>query len=85
MAITGKLPSPDKVLDTGPEGCGGLLMFLLREIRQMQRGQVLEVISYDLGAVEDIPAWCRLQGHTLIATVAEAGRTRFFIRRSGGD
>jgi len=29
-------------------------------------GRVLRLIALDLGAPADIPAWCRLTGHTLL-------------------
>jgi len=77
------LPAPDDVLDTGSEGCGDLIMRLSRRFRALQPGQVIEVISADPGAVEDIPAWCRLQGHQLLHHEAADGRTRFLIRRGG--
>lgn len=80
---TGELPVPDEILDTGIEGCGDLVMTLLRKFKQLTAGQVIEVISRDPGAVEDIPAWCRMRGHTLLCTVSSSGATRFFIRCNG--
>jgi tRNA 2-thiouridine synthesizing protein A len=38
---------------------------LKREIHRIQAGELLEVKALDAGAVRDIPAWCRLTGHTL--------------------
>jgi TusA-related sulfurtransferase len=48
----------------------------------MESGQVLEVRADDPTARLGVPSWCRLSGHTLLATVVEdGGRTRFFLRR----
>ena len=33
----------------------------------LRPGQVLRLVARDPGALEDIPAWCRLTGHTLVA------------------
>jgi len=33
----------------------------------MRVGQVLRLVARDPGALEDIPAWCRLTGHMLVA------------------
>jgi len=32
----------------------------------MRPGEVLRVTALDPGAPEDLPAWCRLTGHTLL-------------------
>ena len=31
-------------------------------------GDILKVICTDPGALNDIPAWCRINGHTVVAT-----------------
>ncbi len=35
---------------------------------ELQRGDILEVICTDPGALNDIPAWCRINGHEVIKT-----------------
>lgn len=69
----------DTVIDGGPLGCGELLVLLHRQMRALPPGAVLEVITADPGAREDLPAWCRLVGHTLLAAQAP----HFFIRKGG--
>ena len=55
-------------------------------IRALPHGTELEVIATDPGTRQDIPAWCRVHGHSLVSqdTVegdAGGGRTyRFRIR-----
>ncbi|MDQ0255276.1 tRNA 2-thiouridine synthesizing protein A [Evansella vedderi] len=72
----------DFVYDAGPIGCGELIMNVFLKMKTLQPGQVMEVISYDLGAVEDIPAWCRMQGHTLLYSQSEGlMKTHFFIKK----
>ena len=50
------------------------LMCPLPVIRTEQRaaglaaGDTLEVICTDHGALQDIPAWCRVNGHELVST-----------------
>jgi len=43
---------------------------------------VLSVLTDDPTAPQDIAAWSRLTGHALVARVAEAGGTRFFLRHA---
>lgn len=50
----------DERLDAGESSCGELLIMVFRAMKRLRAGQVLEVIGYDPGAREDIPAWCRL-------------------------
>jgi tRNA 2-thiouridine synthesizing protein A len=57
----------DEVWDAGDTGCGDLLLGLRMRVARMRAGQVLRLVARDPGAPEDIPAWCRLTGHTLIA------------------
>jgi len=57
-------------------------MNVFMKMKLLSKGQVMEIVSYDLGAVEDIPAWCRMQGHTLLYTEAEGLlQTHFFIKK----
>jgi tRNA 2-thiouridine synthesizing protein A len=35
-------------------------------MKQLQPGQLFRLVALDPGAVEDMPAWCRLTGHSLI-------------------
>jgi tRNA 2-thiouridine synthesizing protein A len=37
-------------------------------VRELNPGDVLTVICTDPGALSDIPAWCRINGHTVLDT-----------------
>jgi tRNA 2-thiouridine synthesizing protein A len=71
----------DMTVDMGQAGCGDLTPLIRGRMRDLQSGQILEVISEEPGAYEGIPAWSRLTGNELIGTVREASRSRFFIRK----
>lgn len=72
----------DVVFDAGPANCGELIMKVYNKMKELEKGQVMEVIAYDLGAVEDIPAWCRMQGHTLLHYEAKGViQTHFYIKK----
>ena len=36
-------------------------------IAQLQQGDVLQVTCSDPGAAQDIPAWSRINGHTIVS------------------
>lgn len=71
----------DVTYDAGPTGCGELIMNLFLTMKKMEYGQVIRVISYDAGAREDIPAWCRLQKHTLVEIEKKEQVWHYFIRK----
>jgi len=71
----------DLLYDAGPTGCGELIMHLFLTMKKMDSMQIIEVISYDPGAREDIPAWCRLQGHTLIDRRDDGKITHYYIQK----
>lgn len=53
--------------DAGATGCAGLITGLRREIVQIAAGELLQITAEDAGASADVPAWCRLTGHALVA------------------
>ncbi len=38
------------------------------KVKQLQPGDQLEVICTDPGVMQDIPAWCRINGHKVLET-----------------
>ncbi len=63
--------------DAGKTACGDLVLGLSIRLKQMMPGQVIKLVAGDPGAVEDIPAWCRLTGHMLL----EARHPEYWIER----
>jgi tRNA 2-thiouridine synthesizing protein A len=58
-------------------GCGDLVLALRGRLAALRPGAVLRVVARDPAAPEDLPAWCRLTGHTL----ARADHPVYDIRR----
>lgn len=54
----------DDVWDAGDMGCGELLLLLRKRLLNIPGG-TLKLIATDTGAIEDIPAYCRITGHEL--------------------
>jgi tRNA 2-thiouridine synthesizing protein A len=68
--MSASTPAPraaDTQWDAGELGCGDLVLELRLRMEAMQPGQLLQLIARDPGARADIPARCRMTGHTLIA------------------
>ncbi|HXX20725.1 MAG TPA: sulfurtransferase TusA family protein [Candidatus Acidoferrum sp.] len=62
--------------NAGEMGCGELLIELALRMKALAPGQVFELTALDPGAVEDIPAWCKLTGHALVAAEHPVYRIR---------
>lgn len=52
------------------------------EIKQLKKGQVLEVLSDDEGFKSDMPAWCRATGNELLGIEENNGQYKALIRKS---
>jgi len=63
--------------DAGEMGCGQLVFELRRRMQELKAGDMLEVIAQSAGAPVDLPAWCRMTGHTLVS----ADHPVYVIRR----
>jgi tRNA 2-thiouridine synthesizing protein A len=53
--------------NAGELGCGELVLELRNRLTVMKPGERLELVALDPGAPADIPAWCRMTGHTLVS------------------
>ena len=61
------MDSSDLEWDAGDVGCGELVLELRTRLAEMRPGQVLQLTARDPGAPQDLPAWCRMTGHTLVS------------------
>jgi tRNA 2-thiouridine synthesizing protein A len=52
--------------DAGDLGCGEVLVMLRSRMRGIGAGQVLKLTVRDLGAPEEMPAWCRMTERRLL-------------------
>ena len=53
-------------------------------VAEMQPGDELEAVCTDPGALNDIPAWCRINGHEVIGVRSEDD-LHYVILRVGED
>ncbi len=73
---------PIAVLDGSGESCATFTPVVAAQMRGLEPGAVLEVISDDETAPEALASWARLSGNELLETRAEGGgRRRFVLRR----
>ena len=58
----------DAEWDAGDTGCGDLVLELRRRVTELDPGAVFTLVARDPGAPADLPAWCRMTGHTLLGS-----------------
>lgn len=75
-----EIPVSDSEWDAGDMACGDLVLELRVRMLSMKPGQLLKVTALDPGAPEDLPAWCRLTGHSMVA----ARHPEYWIRKKEG-
>ena len=87
MSAGANPPQADAVCDGGDLDCGsGLLLIIRNAMQPLPPGGVLELRSREISVKEDLPAWCRLVGHTLLAVEpADEKVLRYFVRKKGAD
>ena len=71
----------DRSVDTTGHCCPIPIVEVNRAIKTMQPGEVLELISTDIGSRMDIPVWCQRTGHELLRTEAEGKTFRYYVRK----
>ncbi len=57
----------DHEWDAGDMGCGQLVLELRARVERLRPGEVFTLVARDPGAPADLPAWCRMTGHTLVS------------------
>lgn len=49
-------------------------------VQSLGPGTLIEAICTNSGAMHDIPAWCRINGHSVVATGTRDGEYRIVLR-----
>jgi tRNA 2-thiouridine synthesizing protein A len=72
---------PDAVIDCVGLSCPMPIFKASNKIKEMDRGQVLEVQSDDDGIEKDMPAWCEMTGNEYLGLIKENGEYRVYVRK----
>lgn len=73
----GEMIRSDATWNAGELSCGELLMEVRNRLRVMP-GKVLRLVATDIAAFDDLAAWCRVTGHTLVQ--ADTENATYWIR-----
>ena len=72
----------DKVLDCTGLLCPVPVVKTAKAIKQIEVGQILQLIATDPGAPPDMQAWTRQTGHEMMESQEENGKFIFYFRRT---
>lgn len=61
-------PAPDVLVDARGQRCPLPVIRLARAAIDAGPGALVRVLATDPAAASDVPAFCRMRGHTLVAT-----------------
>lgn len=76
--------TPQKIIDCSGLKCPMPLAKTLKAMKELQAGQVLEMISTDPGTELDLTAWAKqTQNELLSVRQGEAGEWHFMIKKGG--
>jgi len=73
------------VLDAVGFFCPVPIIKTAAKVKELLRGEILEVISDDRVILVDMPAWCRSAGHEYLGHRQEEGEIHLFVRKAGRE
>jgi tRNA 2-thiouridine synthesizing protein A len=68
-------------VDARGSACPGPILEAKKGIGKVKVGEIMEILSGDLGTRQDIPAWARKVGHDYLGLVEANGYDRLYVRR----
>jgi TusA-related sulfurtransferase len=81
LVCSGTRPDGSRTLDALGDGCATLTPKIAAELKAVEPGGVLGVLTDDPAAADGIAAWTRLTGHTVVAMARESQGIRYYVRR----
>lgn len=71
----------DEVLDCYGLLCPMPIIQTAKKIKELEIGQVLEVVSTDAGIKEDMPAWCRQTGQEYLGLEEDGEIYKVYVKK----
>ncbi len=71
----------DATLDCVGLYCPMPIVKTTEKIKEMQAGQVLEILADDRGIKTDMPAWCQSTGNEFLGIEEDDGEYRAYVRK----
>ncbi len=71
----------DTILDCYGLLCPVPIIQTAKKIKEMNLGEVLEIISTDEGLKADLPAWCKMSGQQFLGIEQEGEVFRGYVKK----
>ncbi|BFM06667.1 sulfurtransferase TusA family protein [Halioxenophilus aromaticivorans] len=81
MQVSNTSATIDRTLDVTGCLCPLPLLKLKLGLKEMLPGQVIELLASDATSTQDIPAFCKLSGHQLVATQQDGDTYIFRVKK----
>lgn len=52
------------------------------QIKLLKQGEILEVVSDDIGIKKDMPAWCNATGHEFLGIEGDGGEIKVYVKKT---
>jgi len=78
------MTSRHEILDCQRMLCPLPVIRVQDRVETLHPGDTLTVICTDPGALNDIPAWCRINGHEVVTTESMTAEYRITLRKGAG-
>ncbi|MCX6001506.1 MAG: sulfurtransferase TusA family protein [Chloroflexi bacterium] len=62
--------------------CPMPIVHTAKKVKEMQAGQVLEIIADDEGIKQDMPNWAKMTGNEYLGLEEVGGKLHVFVRKS---
>ena len=73
----------NRTLDCRGGLCPTPVLRISAAMKDMQVGEVIELLTTDPGAKSDVPAWSQRAKHQLLRIKEEGGVCTFYVRKAG--
>ncbi len=74
-------PTPTLV-DARGQSCPGPLVSVFRALKEVGRGELIELLATDPGSLSDVPSWAKLSGNEFVEQSQEDGYFRYLLRKA---
>ncbi len=72
----------DQSLDCMGLYCPITIVKTAERFKQLELGEVLEVVADDKGIKLDMPAWCEATGHEFLGVEEEGGEIKVYVKKT---
>ena len=72
---------PDITHDATGTYCPIPITELAKVVKTAKKGQIIELLADDEGAIQDVPAWCEATGNEYLGYKDEDGLLIFYVKK----